>query len=161
MKFNNFIDVSESGDIKSHGKLINGEITKNGYRRVHVSHNGTQYKFLVHRLVATAFIPNPDNLPCVNHKDGNKLNNNVNNLEWSTYSENNKHAYNTGLRDKYATAKRTRKLTAKQVEEIRALYVKGKHCKYNSRGLAKKYEVSPRTILKIVNGQSYLFEEDE
>lgn len=53
--------------------------------------------FRVHRLVAYKFIDNPNNYKCINHKDGNKLNNNVNNLEWCTYSQNTQHAVNTGL----------------------------------------------------------------
>jgi hypothetical protein len=161
--YNNFIEVSEAGDVKSHGKIIKGEICKNGYKRVHVSHNGEQYKILIHRLVATAFIPNPLNKPCVNHKDGNKANNHVDNLEWCTHGENLKHAYDAGLRDLYGTAKRTRRLTSQQVKEIRASYIRGKQCEYNSYGLANKYGVSPKTIQKTVNGKNYtekLFEED-
>lgn len=72
-----------------------------GYRRVtiYIIVNGKfkSREFLVHRLVADAFIPNPENKPTVNHIDGNKSNNTVSNLEWATQSENNKHAYITGL----------------------------------------------------------------
>lgn len=59
--------------------------------------DGKKYYKRVHRLVANTFIPNPNNLPQVNHKDGNKLNNNINNLEWCTNSENTQHGYDNEL----------------------------------------------------------------
>lgn len=65
--------------------------------RVYDGKTSTQKLFKVHRLVAKAFIPNPNNLPVVNHKDGNKENANVENLEWVTYKENSIHAVKTGL----------------------------------------------------------------
>ena len=63
-------------------------INKLGYCQVELSKNGSTKIYLVHRLVALAFIPNPNNLPCVNHKDENPSNNNVGNLEWCSYKYN-------------------------------------------------------------------------
>lgn len=60
------------------------------------NHNNKLYT--VHRIVALTFIPNPNNYPCINHKDGNKQNNYVENLEWCTYSHNEKHAYRNNLK---------------------------------------------------------------
>lgn len=60
---------------------------------------------LVHRLIAQAFIPNTLNLPCVNHIDGNKLNNSISNLEWCSHKQNNIHAYKIGLKVGYFTGK--------------------------------------------------------
>lgn len=62
--------------------------------KVNLCKNGKVYYKKVHRLVAETFIPNPKNLRCVNHKDGNKKNNHVSNLEWATNSENTKHMHN-------------------------------------------------------------------
>lgn len=72
-----------------------------GYLYCELWKDGEHQRFAVHRLVATAFIPNPDGLPQVNHLDGNKHNNNVFNLEWCNQSRNNKHAFDMGLKSPY------------------------------------------------------------
>lgn len=77
-------EVSNLGNIKSnhgHSKLLKGGIDR-GYRYVDFQYKGIYKRYQVHRLVATYFLPNPNNLPEVNHKDENKLNNSVDNLEW-------------------------------------------------------------------------------
>ena len=68
-----------------------------GYKIVWMNIKGKQKHYYLHRLIAEAFIPNPDNKPQVNHIDGNKTNNNVENLEWVTSKENVHHAIRTGL----------------------------------------------------------------
>lgn len=72
-------------------------VLHSGYALYTLTYNGKRIRTCAHRLVALAFIPNPDNKPYVNHKDGNKLNNSVENLEWVTASENTVHAIKTGL----------------------------------------------------------------
>ena len=79
------------------GHIKSAWLCKNGYYYVDLQNKGYKRKFPLHRLVAQHFIPNPDNKPTVNHIDGDKSNNSVSNLEWLTYSENTKHAYDTGL----------------------------------------------------------------
>jgi hypothetical protein len=75
-------------------------INKDGYPVVGLSIKGKEKKFRVHKLVALTFIPNPENKPEVNHKDANKQNNHVNNLEWATHQENMDHCFALGLRKK-------------------------------------------------------------
>lgn len=76
---------------------------------VEIWENGKMHNIPVHRLVALSFLENDNDYPCINHIDGNKLNNNVNNLEWCTYSHNSKEAYRIGLR----------KISDKQKERFR------------------------------------------
>ena len=91
--------ISNTGFIKNKrtGRILSPFMDKDGYFRVHL--NTDRCVRPIHRLVAKAFIPNPENKPHVNHKDGNKQNNHVDNLEWCTALENNTHALKTGLRN--------------------------------------------------------------
>ena len=102
--------ISSLGNVKSlnynrTGKecILKYGINTNGYLIVVLSKNGKGKTFAIHRLVAQAFIENPENLPCVNHKDENKTNNCVNNLEWCSYEYNNN--YGTGLERMLKTKK--------------------------------------------------------
>ena len=88
-------EVSDKGNIKSVNYRGTGKsairkqsISKNGYMRVILSDNGKNKTYFVHRLVAAAFIPNPDNLPEIDHIDGNRANNHADNLRWVTVKEN-------------------------------------------------------------------------
>lgn len=96
--------------ISNNGKLLNKKgkekaliNTEDGYLKANLYMNGKSSSKRIHRLVAEAFIPNPENKPDVNHKDGNKHNNSVDNLEWVNKSENMQHAYRTGLAKPHAT----------------------------------------------------------
>lgn len=83
------------------GKSLLLEPTKDNYRRIVLMKGGIKVRYMAHRLVAITFIPNPDNLPYINHIDGCKSNNVVDNLEWCTASENIQHAIRTGLQKPY------------------------------------------------------------
>ena len=98
--FDNKYTVSSDGSVyslKGIKKMLVGKIAKSGYREVVISHLGKKKYLLVHRLVASTFLPNPNDYRTVNHKDGNKLNNNVSNLEWCSDSDNLIHARDNGL----------------------------------------------------------------
>lgn len=85
------------GNIYRYGRLRKWVINEDGYATIHLCQNNIIKKHKIHRLVAQTFIPNPFNLPVVNHKDGCKLNNHVSNLEWLSYKDSMKHAYDNNL----------------------------------------------------------------
>lgn len=78
-------------------KILKPRINSTGYMVVNLYKNAKFKTFKIHRLIAQAFIINPENKPCINHIDGNKLNNSIDNLEWCTYRENTIHAIKNGL----------------------------------------------------------------
>ena len=79
------------------GKIIKPILLRDGYLYVHLYKNTKRKDYAIHRIVANAFIENPKHKEEVNHKDGNKQNNSVDNLEWVTPKENMQHAHKTGL----------------------------------------------------------------
>lgn len=101
--------ISNIGRVKSYQTFGNNQkigrehfitptLTTNGYYRVELIKDNQRKTHRIHRLVAFAFLPNPENKPYINHIDGNRLNNHITNLEWCTQKENNEHAIRTGLR---------------------------------------------------------------
>ena len=139
--------VYRDGRIIGHnGRQLKPIISKTGYHRVRIYYSKTDSRReLVHRLVAELFIPNPDNKPQVNHINGIKTDNRVENLEWVTRSENQKHAY------EHALQVPIRKLSNKDIDYILSVYKKYSH-DTNCKRLAQKFNVHYATISKIVRG---------
>ena len=166
--FEKFYEVSNFGNVRSKDRLV---LSKNGTKRLFkgkdltLSLNNIKYfticakiremgankTLTVHRLVALAFIPNPENKPQVNHINGIKTDNRVENLEWVTATENLNHAFKMGLlADKNAFEYPNTTLTRDQVLEIRELF-KTK----TNKEIAHKYNVSKEIISKLKNGRTY------
>ena len=126
-----------------------------GYSVVSLFKNKTRKMHKMHRLIAIAFIPNPANKPQINHKDGNKLNNNLDNLEWNTALENVRHSFETGLNNHYHCQGEkcvTSKLKEHQVMQIRSLYNLKQH---TQRELAKLYDCNHCTIWDIIHRKKW------
>ena len=142
--------VSNLGNVKNiiTNRTLKPDILR-GYKRVVLYRNGFKKKFQIHRLVAICFIKNKQNNPCVNHKDGNPSNNNLNNLEWVTYSENEKHSYD--VLKKVTGGICRRKIDLKDIVKIKDLHKKG----LSQRNISKLYNVSHSTIGNILRCQTY------
>ncbi|EOZ4222909.1 NUMOD4 motif-containing HNH endonuclease [Escherichia coli] len=149
--FEGIYKVTENGDIIScrKSKKLSHGIKPGGYAFVGLYPGGGKrpsYK-MVHRIVADVFIDNPDGKPEVNHKDGNKLNNKVENLEWVTRTENAKHGFDSGLLV-HGFNHHFCKLTPEQVKSI--YKSKGKY-----RDIAKEFGVCAQTVCNIKNKSAY------
>lgn len=157
---NKFI-ISTMGRLKNKntGTIYKLSQNKNGYLQVTVSCGSRNKKLTVkiHRAVAETFIPNPNNLPQVNHKDGNKLHNVVENLEWITNQANIIHAVKIGLR-KYDSISGeynvNNKLKQEDVQYIRTFYTP-RHKQFGCRSLARKFGVSHRLIELIIQNKRW------
>lgn len=147
--------VREDGVIYSRktGLPMKQTLNDKGYPNVTLSINGKAVFRRVHRIVAEVFIPNPENKPCVNHKDRDRANANVNNLEWVTHSENVKHSIKNGgrknwTRNNSGEKNPNAKLNEETIEAIRDLYW---NCTYSQNKLARIFGLNQSRISKIVN----------
>lgn len=145
--------VSDKGNVKGlkSGKILsNKRFNPDGYIQVALRKDGKAKEFMVHRLVAQEFLEKPSdpNKTTINHKNGVKTDNYVENLEWFSMSEQMQHAYDTGLKK---PIKGSEVLTKEEMEEIKRTYKRYKHG-FGSVALAKKYGVESTTILRVING---------
>ena len=152
--------VSNFGRVKSfcnNGvRILNPSSTENpGYYVVNLTKNGNQRTRYVHILVAQAFLPNPENKSYVNHINGDKLNNCVENLKWTTPMENARHAWETGLAtSRKGSENKHSKLMPDQVRYIRKNY-KPRDKEFGRVALARKFGVSKSTIYFLLSCRTY------
>lgn len=134
-------------------KILTPRLNNAGYYGVHLYHKGKMQTFSIHRLVALAFLPNPENKQTINHKDGNKQNNDLSNLEWATVLENITHAKKTGLSTYFKGEQCTNsKLSDTDVVAIRALY---KCFKISPNTLGRMFCVAASTALNVANRDTW------
>lgn len=156
--YDGMYQVSSDGRVRkvSTGKIGKIIIDNRGYSKKAITKDGKTTQYSIHRLVAKAFIPNPENKPEVNHINGNKLDNRIENLEWVTRSENMKHAHESGLQtySGYIQLKQREavgKFTSEDIEEVFDMKKKG----MSNRKIAEHFNVAHSTIGAIINRESY------
>lgn len=142
----------------SNGRIIKLN-TIRGYKYIILCKNNIRKSYKVHRLVALAFIPNPKNKFTVNHKDCDKSNNNVNNLEWATQTENIRHSWKLGRgKSNYPKPKKgdqnhLSKISDSQAIEIKEIYLSTVRGHRDIKGIALRYGISERHVIRIGRGQ--------
>lgn len=160
--YEDLFSVSNKGQLfsKRTKKILKQNPTGSGYNTCVTKLNGRKGVNLVlklHREVAKAFIPNPNNLPVVNHKDGNKLNNDVENLEWVSVRDNVLHA----LSNELSTVEHLLEanLLNRKLSKDDVLFVRNNYKPYDknlgTRGLARRFGVSHKTIQDVINKIRY------
>lgn len=153
--FEGLYKVSNLGRVRScrRGTIMIPQPLKDGYLRVRLRKEGKDFSFLTHRLVAMAFIPNPNNYDTINHKDFNTQNNCVENLEWCTQKYNNKYSRDAGhyhySEKAREAAKRNRKISDELAIKIFEDYKKG----MKQADLASKYDVTRAFVCRLVHGR--------
>lgn len=153
--FEGLYSIYDNGEIYSHikEKFLKPTLHKD-YLAVRLYKERKPEFLLVHRLVALHFVPNPENKPKVNHKDGNKLNNSSPNLEWVTDQENSLHSWNLGLstytaseKRRIATSKKCRKFNEEEEKQIRKWWEGG----VQQKDIAEFCNCSRQLVYRIVN----------
>lgn len=134
--------ISEEGLVINNrtGRVLKGGLDSDGYRQVTLCDKGRRRNCKIHREVALTFLPNPENFPVVNHKDGVKTNNHFTNLEWCTVSHNTKHAYLIGSLSQKGEKNNACKYSDEIVETVVGGYKGGSIASY-ARELGLPYSV--------------------
>lgn len=139
-------------------KIIKPVVDQYGYLKVRLNRDNKRRLYSVHILVAKAFVPNPEDKPQINHLDGCKMNNYLENLAWATASENQKHAVEMHL-TKRGTEHYCSHLSENDVRYIRKVYKRGSR-EFGTRPLARKFGISHAAIRKIIREISYRYVTD-
>lgn len=134
-------------------KILKNSVTKRGYLSVTLCYRTLRKTKLTHRLVALAFIPNPENKPEVNHKDSDRTNSHFKNLEWCTSLENSEHCTNYGYGKNRALNSSQSKVTPEIVKEIRKLYSDG----LTQKEISYRFKISRSTVGSIVTFKSWKY----
>lgn len=155
--------IRKDGQVLSHARItksgkpledkwLRPGLNGSGYLRVNLRKNEKVSTHSIHRLLATAFISNPSNYPIINHINGIKTDNRLDNIEWCTYSRNNQHAYDTGLKVRPCGELAGKaKLKEADILAIKVMYIETRSCP----AVAKHFNVHANTVRSILRGDSW------